>query len=56
MNAEEYLNKELKDGYQVYDDTGDILISGIQHSEICRIMEQYHKYKLVELLQTDINS
>ena len=46
MEAEQFLNNDLKGTHQVYDETGVILISGIEHSEVCRIMEEYHQAKL----------
>ena len=49
MEAEQFLDNDLKGTYQVYDETGVTLITGIEHSEICRIMDEYadHKLKLL---------
>ena len=43
MNAEDYLNKELNGCYQTYTEDGITLISGIEHSEMCEIMDGYKK-------------
>ena len=49
MTAEQFLNNDLKGTHQVYDETGVTLITGIEHSEMCRIMDEYtdHKLKLL---------
>lgn len=46
MEAEQFLDNDLKGTHQVYDETGVTLITGIEHSEICRIMDEYHEHKL----------
>lgn len=46
MEAEQFLDNDLKGTHQVYDETGVTLITGIEHSEICRIMDEYHQAKL----------
>ena len=46
MTAEDYLNNELGDTHQTYDDVGVTILSGIEHSEMCRILDEYHEHKL----------
>ena len=54
MTAEEFLNDDLKGTHQTYDETGVILISGIEHSEVCRIMEDFARKKMTELMEDKI--
>ena len=58
MRAEEFLNDDLKGCYQIYNTEGVVLITGIEHSEICRIMEEYaqsyHKVKVESITFEEI--
>ena len=47
MTAEDFLNDELNGCYQTHTEDGIILITGIEHSEICEIMEKYAKRQLL---------
>lgn len=51
MSAEEYLNDQLKGCYQTFDEDGITLIIGIEHSEVCEIMESYHKHQMSKELE-----
>ena len=46
MTAEDYLNKELNGCYQTYTEDGITLISGIEHSEMCEIMDGYKQLSI----------
>lgn len=46
MTSEQFLDNELKGTHQIYDESGVTLLTGIEHSEICRIMDEYSEYKL----------
>lgn len=46
MTAEDYLNKELNGCYQTYTEDGITLISGIEHSEMCEIMDRYKQLSI----------
>lgn len=54
MTAEEFLNDDLKGTHQTHDETGVILINGIEHSEVCRIMEDFARRKMTELMEEKI--
>ena len=41
MTAENFLNDELKGCYQTYTEDGITLITGIEHSQMCEIMDGY---------------
>lgn len=41
MTAEKFLNDELKGCYQTYTEDGITLITNIEHSEMCEIMDRY---------------
>ncbi len=54
MTAQEYLDNDLQGTHQTYDETGVTLITYIEHSEICRIMEDFARKKMTELMEDKI--
>ena len=53
MTAEEYLNQELNGCFQTHTNDGIVLITGIEHSEVCEIIDNYHKAQLKEIMPSD---
>lgn len=53
LTPEDFLNNELKGAHQFYDETGIILITGIEHSEICRIIEDFTKHFIENAISDD---
>lgn len=46
MTSEEFLNNEIGDAHQTYDDVGITILHGIEHSQMCEILDRYHEHKL----------